>query len=355
VLFMRCMATQQQQIGIRRQDWWEPTFDPALINPLPESDWVFTNIMGAKGAFLPADTLCALGPTGGVLKYTRLTFEKCNLQGEFSHEPSILFDKCRFFDCDFSYSNWRYVTFRDCEFKNCALSLASFYECEFRDCLWENIGFSGSKTGFDRTFITNPGHLIRAGFSGTDPHSSNPTKHRRYQKYRLEGRKAHIARSLLDSHERVGDDQTFYDTAKVHDIQQIKAKWYRFLYHGLYPKKWYNIFQLSLLPAVLCERVLLQGMGAVNGWGSQLFRPLLGLILTTFVFGLIYKYVPLGEIVLNPWQKAFDISNIAGYGSQSKNEQPELLRKVEGIHLVAAILFYTVFFSTAVARNSRAR
>lgn len=350
------MASLQQQIGNRRVDaWWEPTHNPALANPLPESDWTFVNSTGVQGLFLPADVLCASGAAGVVIKLSDLTFTQCNLQGEFNHRPSMLFDRCRFHNCDFAFSNWKYVTFRECEFVNCSLSLSSFNDCEFRDCKWQHIGYTGSKTNIDTTFITNPKELIQAGYSGSDPAKADNKKHISYQRYRLEGTKSHIARTLLYSHQRVGDDATFYQTAKYHDIQQNRAKLFRVLYNARFGKSLTSFVQWSLLPAVLVERVLLQGMGMLNGWGANLLRPLLGLILSGVIFGLIYKYIPLGEEVRAPWQRAFDISNIAGYGSQVKNEQPVLLRRVEGLQLIIAILFYTVFFSTAVARNSRAR
>lgn len=353
---MRYMATTQTQIGTRRQDsWWEPSYDPRLINPLPICDWLFTNSTGAHGSFLPADTICSNAAIGEVARFTGLTFTKCNLQGDFVHRPSILFDRCRFIKCDFAFSKWRFATFRNCQFEACSISLSSFCDCEFRDCSWISIGFSGSKTDFERTFVTNPSELIAAGFSGTDPNRSNDATHRRYQQYRLEGTKAHVARNLLYSHERVGDDPTFYETAKRHDLQQSKARWHELWYRGLSRNKWHHYLLLLMLPAVTIEQALLRGLGLLNGWGSHLFRPLFGLVVTTVIFALLYQHLPLGEVIDAPWQKAFDISNVAGYGSQANNSQPVLLRRIEGLQLILSILFYTVFFSTAVARNSRAR
>lgn len=350
------MASMQQQIGNRRVDaWWEPTHNASLANPLPESDWLFVNSTGAQGSFLPADTLCALGAAGVVLKHKGLTFTQCNFQGEFEHRPSMMFDKCRFHECDFAFSSWSFVTFRECEFIKCSISLSVFKDCEFRDCVWQEIGFTGSKTNIDRTFVTNPGDLIGAGFSGVDPGRAGQASHASYQKYRLEGTKSHIARTLLYSHQRVGDDATFYATAKAHDIQQNKAKLYRYIYASLYEKQKYKRLLALLIPAVVIERILLQAMGSLNGWGANLLRPLVGLVSSALVFAVIYRFVPLGENIATPWQKAFDIANIAGYGSQVNNSQSIVLRRVEGIQLIVSILFYTVFFSTAVARNSRAR
>jgi len=188
------------------------------------SDWDFDSNMGPKNAFLPAAALLARKQIGEPYKLTKLTFEQCDFQGDFDHKPTMQFNECRFSKCDFAYSNWHYTSFRNCEFKDCSFSLTSFQECEFRDCNWAKIGFAGHKTVMNRTFITNPKEFIEAGFSGSDPARQNDKQHAAFQKYRLENTKAHLARGLLYSHEVVGDDETYYWTAQLHDLQQAKAR-----------------------------------------------------------------------------------------------------------------------------------
>lgn len=350
------MNAKAQHIGTRRlTGWWEPTFAPALNGTLKLGDWEFTGTTGIKGAFLSADHLYQHAKEGEVQKFENLTFEDCDIQGYFEHKPSILFDKCRFHNCDFSFSEWRRATFRDCEFKDCSLALATFEECEFRDCQWQKIGMQGSKTDFIRTFITNPAELVKAGFSGRQPSHPTPIKHAFHQAYRIEGTKAHVARTLLYSHEEVGDDSTFYQIARLHDIQQIRSKIYHDLYRMVFGETFLeHIRGIYLIPHIL-EMALLYLLGVTNGWGATLLRPILGLIGTFLIFGLTYQHF--GELGAGPnyWQKSFDIATLAGYGNQINLDQCEELRILEGSQLILSILFYTVFFSTAVTRNSRTR
>ena len=153
----------------------------------------------------------------------------------------------------------------------------------------------------------------------------------------------------------MGDDHTFYETAKIHDVQQNRARCYRQIYDLMHGKGLKRCTAGAMLPLTYVERALLYVMGLLNGWGARILRPLIGLAVTTLIFGVIYRLVPFSEAIDHPWQMAFDISNVTGYGSHMKPNQSAALRRVEAVHLILAILFYTVFFSTAVARNSRSR
>lgn len=344
------MSLESTHIGQRRAKcWWEPTYNPSLQGKLAPCSWKFDDSTGPKQSYLSGEALTAQMPAGEVCKFVDLTFMDCDFQGIFQNEPSIYFDSCRFFGCDFAFSKWHRVTFRKCEFKGCSLALASFTECEFRDCSWTKIGLSGHKTDFSRTFITNPKNLIKAGFSGLDPNASDKRKHGAYQASRLEATKAHVARGLLESHENVGDDRTYYDTARLHDLQQVSAR---------ISESWFELrfgarsrgLQLFFL---IFEWILLSIIGFSNSWGASLLRPLIALILTSAAFSFLYQHLLTAHS--NPWQRAFDIGSLVGYGNAANELQPLLLRELEGLQLIICIFFYTIFFSTAVARFSRAR
>ncbi|WP_158298538.1 MULTISPECIES: anti-phage Hailong system effector protein HalA [unclassified Sphingobium] len=350
------MNAKVQHIGSRRsQAWWEPTFKPEIDGKLTPCDWDFQTNTGPKRAFLSGEHLPDLAKVGEIQRFNNVTFEDCDIQGYFEHKPSILFDNCRFHGCDFSYSEWRRATFRNCEFKNCSLALTTFEECEFRDCDWDTIGLQGSKTDFIRTFITNPSNLIKSGFSGRNKQAENTLEHACHQMFRLEGTKAHLARTLLYSHEEVGDDETYYQTAKLHDLQQMRAKIAKDFYLLIFGKNfWQRLSGILIIPHI-AEMILLVIFGLTNGWGSTILRPVLGLVGSFFIFGCIYSYWDVKEADQYFWQKSFDIATLAGYGNQVNINQSAHLRMVEGTQLLVSILFYTVFFATAVARNSRSR
>jgi hypothetical protein len=292
---------------------------------------------------------------GETFKLIGLTFSDCNIQGLFEHKLSMLFDNCRFHSCDFAFSQWYRATFRNCEFKNCSLSLSGFKECEFRSCTWSRIGFSGSKTDIVRTFITNPAELIRAGYSGCNPDRSGDREHVAYQRFRLEGTKAHLARTLLYSHELVGDDKTYYDTARLHDLQQTKSRISESYFNLRFASGFLNRLRGLVVIFWLLEWLLLWLIGIINAWGSRLLQPLLVLLLSAILFGFLYQGMPSGDGIVNPWQKTFDIATLAGYTNQSNASQSVHLRFFENLQLAVSIFLYTIFFSTAVARLSRTR
>lgn len=213
---MLLASMNRQRITGRRADaWWEPSYDPSLEGAFETSDWNFSGSTGPKNAFLEATNFGASVKQGSVRKFENLTFEKCDFQGEFEHEPAISFKKCRFHFCDFAYSVWIKATFTQCEFVNCSFALATFEECEFRDCKWERIGLQGSKTDFYRTFLNNPTEFIKAGFSGLNPSKNGDLEHRSTQAFRLELSKAQVARTLLSNHREVGDSDTYYESARL--------------------------------------------------------------------------------------------------------------------------------------------
>lgn len=349
------MTGGAKHIGDRRLSaWWEPTFAPALHDKLSTHNWDFSNSVGCKGAFLSAAALKLVSKVGEVQIFENLTFEDCDIQGVFEHKPAISFRNCRFHGCDFSFSEWVRTSFRDCEFRECSFALTTFDECEFRECEWEKIGMQGSKTDFIRTFITNPRKFMRAGFSGTREDLKHDKKHVAYQAYRLEQTKAHVSRNILFSHRDVSDNATYYESARAHDFQQVREKIWRDFYSGRFGKGWEKS-RIAMNAAHILELIILWVMGVSNKWGESIVRPIICLLISFLIFSMAYKYLDFLCVSSGFLQKSFDISIIAGYGNQYQDGQNVYLRVAQGIQLTISILFYSVFFSTIVSRNSRSR
>lgn len=203
--------------------------------------------------------------------------------------------------------------------------------------------------------LTNPAEFIASGFSGIQKNDPNPLKSKFHQFYRLEESKAHLSRTLLCSHEEVGDDKTYYATAKLHDLQQIKAKIYKRLYLAIFKPNISNILSTLFVVTGLIELVILNILGFANNWGETILRPVILLILSFILFSYIYKYLCLHSSCEAYFQKSFDLTTIAGYTNQVNIKQSERLRITEGIQLVISIVLYTIFFATVVARGSRSR
>lgn len=262
-----------------------------------------------------------------------------------------MFDKCVFIECDFAYSSWKDVHFRKCTFEDCSFSLSTFFRCEFRDNDFIRIGFSGSKTDFDKSFVTNPEALIQAGVSATHPENKS-LRHRMYQWFRLHGTKAHLSRTLLSSHNLVGDDKTFYQTAKLHDLQQSKSKISRSIFNIIFSETQGRPSSIASLVSDIVEYTLLRLIGFLNSWGASSIRPLIFLLLSFLAFGFVYSYA---FEVVGFWQKSLNISMLVGYSNEFSYGLSERLRVVQNIQALFSILIYTVFFGTTIAKLSRVR
>lgn len=341
--------------GRRTQAWWEPSYDPHLESKLTLHEWKFNDSTGPRNSFLSSKSLSKICLDGQVQKFVNLTFEGCDLQGSFEHRPAIVFKDCRFYNCDFAYSDWYRVAFSKCIFKKCSFALTTFDDCEFRDCEWEEIGLQGSKTDFNRTFLNNPTEFINAGFSGSKGNHSNPRRHAAYQSFRLEETKAQVARTLLHSHKEVGDDKTYYENARLHDTQELRAKIFSSFYQLRYGASWFERARgFKVIPHIL-ELALLNFLGLTNAWGATLLRPVVGLTSIFIFFGLLYGNFETLGTESDPWKRSFDITMIAGYTNYSGMNTNLYISIVQAIHLVLSIVMYTVFFSTAISRNSRSR
>jgi uncharacterized protein YjbI with pentapeptide repeats len=336
----------------RRTGWWEPTYAPALDGSLTTWDWDFSDNTGPSRRFVNGATLSAKVEKGDTYKLPGLTFRECDLQGDFKPGSIVLFDECKFIKCDFAFSSWKDTNFRKCTFEDCSFSLATFERCEFRDSTWIRIGLQGSKTEFIRCFVTNAADLVRAGFSGRRANDAT-LHHRLYQWHRLQGTKAHVARTLLLGHQQVGDDHTFYRTARLHDLQGSYAKIAQNIFSICYGPRRLRSFIVLLVNFL--ENVILRAFGLLNGWGSSSIRPLLVMLIFFLLFGILYSYLPFGVTIDRPFQKSFDLTTLIGYGNQTAPAEAVTLAVFQDLHALLSMVLYTVFFATIVSKLSRAR
>lgn len=338
-------------IGSRRRTcFWEPIHAPGHSVAFEPYDWDFARDAGPSCRFVSGTTLKDKVVPGETFKVVGVTFKDCDFQGDFRPDTLLMFDGCRFDGCDFAYSIWKGAHFRDCTFKESSLSLATFERCEFRDCSWDRIGF-GSKTEFHHCFVNNPGSLIAASVSYPDP--KNPSiEHRHHQWYRLRGTRAHVLRTLMISHQSTGDDHTYYEIVKLHELQCATARLSEDVYHLRHSKgkRMRSLFGLLFHGA---DYLLLWSLGLLNDWGVSASRPCIALTLCWAGFGWLYERIPFDIQVPHPYQKSFDITFLVGYGNQVSADP--LLTGIQNFQTIAAIVIYTVFFATVVSKLSRAR
>ena len=344
-----------EHMGHRRSDcWWDPIYNPDLEGKLQRCTWDFSDNSGPSGQFIYGPTLSEKVSPGDTFKLHKVTFKNCDFQGEFDPRTLVMFDECTFIGCDFAYSHWKDAHFRKCVFEKCSISLASFDRCEFRDNTWIKIGIAGSKTDINRTFITNPDELIFASVSGTRENDKT-FEHRMYQWFRLQGTRAHLARSIFKSHEQVGDDRTFYNTVKTHDLQESFSRISRSLYELFYGEWPSRVRALLAIFALALENIILRFFGVTNGWGASPTRPLIFLAAIWIVFAKIYSRFPEITDPASPYQKSFNITILAGYSNEYAVSNTPCLDFMQNLNVGFAIIFYSVFVGTVISRFSRVR
>lgn len=301
----------------RRSSWWEPIFNPQLKLPETPYDWDIERDSGPNKRFVSGRDLANISPDGEIFTVSGKTFHQCDLQGEFFGKPILIFDECKFIDCDFAYSRWTAVHFKKCTFSKTSLSLAYFNNCEFRGSIWRSIGVA-SRTEFNNTFIDKPEKLISATISNTNPNDSSKF-HKEYQKSRLLSTRAHVLRNILNSHVQTGEESVYYNTLKHHELSKCYAN---------ISKNWSNIVHarkgaktqrsIKLLLSIL-DLLFIRILGTINSWGESVSRPFIFLASSTLLFSLIYKYVPGIDGKEAPIQRSFDISILAGYTAHNSS------------------------------------
>ena len=349
----RNSGSTTRHIGNRRRAcWWEPIHDPGFeLDPVPY-DWDLDRDAGPYRRFVPASALKERITPGDTLEIRDAAFRECDFQGVFEGDPIIMFERCRFVRCDLAYSTWRRCHFKDCTFEYCSISLAAFEGCELRGCFWTNIGLS-SRTEFLRTFVSNPGELVAASTSGRDP--DRPTlEHRMHQWFRLRGTRAHFLRTVMLSHATTGDEHTYYETVRLHELQRSSARVAQDAYDFVFGS---GQKRAAAVPAMILHAFnhgIMRCLGALNAWGESAGRPLMALLACWAAFGLVYSRPWFAKPISAPFQKSFDITFLVGYGNQVAPKD-FALTMLQDAHALIAIIIYSVFFATVISKLSRAR
>ncbi len=315
-------------------------------------DWDQDDNSGPTRRFVFGPTLSTVATPGDAYKVAGLTFRQCDFQGLFSPGTIVIFDTCRFIDCDFAYSEWRDTHFRNCSFEGSSLSLAQFSRCEFRGCQWTGIGLA-SKTEVERTFVDDPRALVSAAISLTNPQDTS-LRHRMYQWYRLQGTRAHFLRTLMLSHQTTGDEHTYYDIVGLHERQRSFARVAEDLFTITFGRFGQKLAALVALLFHFADMIIVSCLGWLNRWGESTSRPLLALAGCFGVFGFVYRLSPFQTSIAAPLQKSFDITLLVGYGNQIAKDDA-VLERVQDLHALVAIVIYSLFFATVISKLSRAR
>lgn len=342
----------------RIKAWWEPTYAPDKANEFTAGDWALPDLAAYMKLFRGDDLTQRVN--SGEIKpiFQNIRFTGCDFTGEFQIGlRTIVFEKCEFNACDFGTSTWKGAKFTSCSFDECSVSQSTWIKSEFRRCRWSKIGMSGNETDFDQVFIENPRSFLAAAYTRLDPEILiEKGRTRSFQATRLEETKATVARNIYNNHKVVGDENTFYEACRGYIMQSCRANLCDKIYH-VFDKRNSRMRRLiSAFAAVgaVSELSILWLFGTCNAWGRSVTRPLTGLLATFFGFAVAYSWL-LGLKAMDSVGRAIDVTTISGFTRSVTATDVGALLWMSWANLIVAIMFYTVFFATVVAKISRNR
>lgn len=350
------LVTQRPPRNRRTKSYWEPIYEPNCNERFIDADWPAVQLHGAATKTLSAEALAECLAQGTVPRFSSISFRNCDFFGYFSQiERVLVFENCDFDFCDFGLSTWKRAKFTNCSFRHSSFTQCTLIECEFRRCSWESMGLSGNETRFEACYFDNPCELVDSRYLNIKVEALKLAKTTRSrQMVRHWDTKATVARQLYHDLKAVGDEKAFYEACRCFVISSAAHGLRAALYPGIDKNgrnRWPSPFKVS---TAILEIGCLYTFGWLNRWGASVARPLLMLVGTFILFSLIYTYSSTHDL-LSGFSKSFEITSIAGYTRGATSEPSALMRLTEWANLSAAIVCYTVFFATAVAKIARVR
>lgn len=345
---------ESQPVNGRRHNFWEPIFTQEQLPDFPLFDWKTRTITGIRHQTCSADQLKKLRDSEPLSAVKSFSFSECDFFGIFDLGP-ITFKSCRFDICDLGRATWRNIKFQSCKFKRCSLTQATFESCQFLDCTWEDIGFSGTETHIKECVITSPAGFVAAGYTNLDPQvllKQGTTA--AYQTMRLEQTKLKIAKTVLASLERNGDDAGYYEAIKTYLNQSLEARISE-IKHSLALRKRIAIIDRLHLALLNLENLILNVSGSVNNWGASVAKPaLLGAVLITG-FASYYKLVGIQNSPLSALIASFDVTTLVGYTKHANKDGGAFEQLSYQVNMALGLWWYAIFVPTVINRISRVR
>ncbi len=349
----------------RARHYWEPVYDPSIAeSEFSPFDWNTKNNLGPRFLVCSSVALASAVSAEKRAVFSNVRFDTCDFEGTFDRSK-VIFKKCEFTSCDFGTAVWTNVKFDTCSFNRTSFSTSTFINCTFKDCAWKEIGISTLEMRFQNTVVTNTGAFIAAAYTNTDEAVlQQNNKNANYQRYRLEGTKAKVARHLLQNLEDSGDDDTYYDAVKTYSQQLLAAKAAQYRFHAWNRdmsqernwKSWARqLYSIVKIPFVDLEIGIVGLSGRVNGWGGKLGRCAaigLGLVL---LFALIYHFSPDFDTWTSAAMASIEITLLVGFTKYSTTTLSQLSQLTYLTNMLLGLWWYTIFVPTLINRLSRTR
>lgn len=346
------MSTTVSPSYKRSRSYWEPVFAPnEVVKEYRVFDWDW-HIKGFEHGHCGAAALKAK-VTGDRFTVKQNRFSSCDFKGDFSF-CKLTFVDCIFELCDFEDSIWKLAKFTGCKFLKCSFSTARFEDVQFIDCKWQDIGMSSGEMHLKGVLITNPEDFVHAAYTNLDKdtlaqNSTTPE----HQRYRLEGTKAKVARTILSNLQGLYDDRAYYRAVKTYACQTLTARIAESNYSAKHESSTLRkIFYVAAAGALRLELSVLAASGRVNEWGRSIGRALLvGLAVVLsfwFIYTILGAHSPNSNLLAS-----IEITLLFGYTKYASTANNLYLQIVECVNAFFGLWWYAVLVPTIVNRISR--
>ncbi len=296
-------------------------------------------------------------------------FNTCDFIGG-NEGKKITFRNCVFEKAYFGYSCLKDVNFENCIFSNTSFALTKFYRCRFDElCSFSKISISGSKTVFTESVIS-AGKLIDALYiyATKEYCRQHPSKKIEQERSKMYESMVKLARNILESISKNGDDDLYYNAVKqVHKLK-IKEKHHKKLWeikknksNNIFKKFISSIYYGVVKFAMPIETLILRILGCLNGWGASVFRCALFGSSILIVFSVIYYHVGIESVpsetamlphVMKSIIQSFDITFLAGYTKYVNARDDYGIQLICLTNMLLGLVWYAISIPTVINKIS---
>lgn len=332
----------------RTQNFWEPIYAPEKDNEFEQFEITEDEIrsgMGRKKKWISVADFERIESW----KVKEFTFTEIDFEGNYGGQK-LAFDDCVFEMCSFRNTRWENTKFRNCKFKLTTFSLAEFSQCEFRNCTYEKIGISGNETKFSEVFI-EPSRFISAAYTNTDPNvlSENGTSPA-YQKYRLEGTKAAVARALLNMQPIHRDIEALTSAKRIARMSEGRYRTRSAQIDFSTGSRWRGAIRFA---SYFSEHLLVSMFGWLSGWGLKAGRLILiGLLMVSLFLGYYQiSGFPTSSLIEN-LIRTMEYWFLFGYTKYDLQELPAHIHAVVFLNGFAGLVWFGTMLPVVLEKMS---
>lgn len=298
-----------------------------------------------------------------------IQFNTCDFIGG-NEGKKITFRNCVFEKAYFGYSCLKDVNFEECKFSNTSFALTKFHRCRFDElCTFSEISISGGKTVFTESAIC-AGKLIDAIYiyATKEYCKKHPTKKIEQERSKMYESMVKLARNILESVSKNGDDDSYYNAVKqVHKLK-IKEKHHKKLWE-IRKNKSKSFFKLIFYPfhyaivkcAMPIETFILKTFGFLNGWGASVFRCVLFGFSILTIFSMLYYFFGMEPVqpgdttfphVIKSIIQSFDITFLAGYTKYVSAKDDYVFQLMCLANMLLGLIWYAISIPTVINKIS---